>query len=319
MATNVYRRAPRVRSIFNICPRRARSAFFSFFDAVQIYFGISRGDFITRRKFIRRKIRSSPFRRLSFSLSLVAFYPSFFRERDADSRKERVRARLYHATRKSLASRRNLGAVLSLKSAPGLFLARDPARRPLFLFCGPRAPRSYNFPFLSFSSFFFFVFFLSSSGLSQPALFPPFLLPLVLALACSNPSPYSLSLSLLSLRSSTSLPDALARGFIYVFSAEYTHECPRTPRNESTFARAAFILPAPLLALTPRKASVENRCAPRRFDGCVRRVPPTRSRGVNGITSDPLVLPSSLAHACGVSCVAYLCRTILLRSIYEGR
>lgn len=198
-------------------------------------------------------------------------------------------------------SRREPGTVLSLKSASGLFLARDPR---LFLFAvrppararvriGLDAPRSGNFPFLS-----------SSGLLPLLALLPPSRAIALLSVSLSAISSSSSSPSTSFFSSSLVAPRCFHRDFIYVFSARVS-----SSGRESTRSRA-------LIRRLVKKASAENRCSP-------------DSMGVSGVTLKVMELQrifppsSSPVRSVGKPRARAKRRCafmeILLRNIYERR
>lgn len=280
--------------IFVLAVRAASAVFLPFRRAVQIYFGISHSDFITRKVYPRetlaggggeRKRGKNPF----FSSFAI---PRAARRRTADARKKETPL---CAARKSACARLPYNPRTSQN---GRFLSLKSAGRKLFPWHGIQPAHDEGFfSFLRSDKFGLSLSLLYLSPRSRPS-FSPLAVLLALSLfflpLSSRFSPLSRPLYLIS-------PDALLRGFIYVFSAEY--ECPQVAA-ESTRPRT---YPPPGLA---RKAPVENHCAPR-WVRCREYLPnlPTHRRSVesNRITPDfPLPVHRYDAFM-----------KILLRSVYE--
>lgn len=110
------------RSIFNICPRRAASSFSPFSArAVQIYLGISHSDFITRKVYPRERNPYSLSRR-------ETPFSSLLRAKARRLARRAVKRVAFMRRAKVSGEKPRSRAVLSLKSASELSLARDPTR-----------------------------------------------------------------------------------------------------------------------------------------------------------------------------------------------
>lgn len=125
------KRHARSRSIFNICPRRVASdAVFLPFRHAQFKFtwGISHSDFITRKVYPRER---NPYS--LFPFAKLSFFPS---PRESAPPRHAVKRVAFMRRAKVSGEEPRSRAVLSLKSASELFLAREPTgtRMRLFLF-----------------------------------------------------------------------------------------------------------------------------------------------------------------------------------------